>query len=71
VLAVGVADTGANGLFAVASDAGQDALVAVLSSLYPVVTVLLARALLAERITRPQGVGVGIALAGVVLASAS
>jgi drug/metabolite transporter (DMT)-like permease len=71
VLAVGVADTGANALFAVASDAGQDALVAVLSSLYPVVTVLLARAVLAERLSRPQGAGVAVALVGVALASVS
>jgi drug/metabolite transporter (DMT)-like permease len=71
VLAVGVADTGANALFAVASTAGQDAVVAVLASLYPIVTVLLARAVLGERITRAQGAGVGVALVGVALASAA
>jgi len=71
VLAVGAADTGANALFAIASTAGQDALVAVLASLYPVVTVLLARATLGERLARGQGVGVGVALLGVALASAT
>jgi drug/metabolite transporter (DMT)-like permease len=71
VLAVGVADTGANALFAVASTAGEDALVAVLASLYPVVTVLLARAVLGERISRLQGAGVAVALVGVALASIS
>ena len=38
-----------------------------LSSLYPAVTILLARALLGERIRQVQGVGVLAALAGVVL----
>jgi drug/metabolite transporter (DMT)-like permease len=42
------------------------ALVAVLGSLYPVVTVILAHAILGERLTRKQKAGIGIALAGVV-----
>jgi len=71
VFAVGAADTGANALFAIASTAGQDALVAVLASLYPVVTVLLARVALGERLSRGQGAGVGVALVGVALASVS
>ena len=69
IAAVGVADTGANALFAVASEGGADALVAMLGSLYPVTTVLLARTLLAERMTVRQGVGVGLALAGAALVS--
>lgn len=66
VAAVGLADVSANALFAVASSRGLLALVAVLGSLYPVVTVILAHMLLGERLTRTQKAGIGIALAGVV-----
>ena len=65
VAAVGVADVTANALFAFASGHGLLALVAVLGSLYPIVTVLLAHLLLGERLTRPQKVGIAVALAGV------
>jgi drug/metabolite transporter (DMT)-like permease len=65
VAAVGLADVSANALFAVASSRGLLSLVAVLGSLYPVVTVLLAHALLGERLTRAQQAGVVVALAGV------
>lgn len=67
--AVGLGDTGANALFAVASETGPDALVAVLGSLYPVTTLLLARALLAERLTARQAVGVLLAVCGAALLS--
>jgi drug/metabolite transporter (DMT)-like permease len=69
VLLVGAADTGANALFASATVAGQDALVAVLGSLYPVVTVVLARLALTERLSGTQMAGVASALLGVALAS--
>lgn len=65
VAAVGLADVSANALFAVASSRGLLALVSVLGSLYPVVTVILAHVLLGERLTRAQKTGIGIALAGV------
>ncbi len=65
VAAVGLADVSANALFAVASSRGLLSLVAVLGSLYPVVTVLLAHVLLGERLTRAQQGGVFVALAGV------
>jgi drug/metabolite transporter (DMT)-like permease len=71
VAAVGVADVTANALFAVASGHGLLALVSVLGSLYPVVTVLLAYALLHERLTMLQRAGVAAALAGVVAISAT
>jgi drug/metabolite transporter (DMT)-like permease len=45
-------------------------IVAVLASLYPVVIVVLARVLLAERVARPQLAGVAVALVGVALISA-
>jgi drug/metabolite transporter (DMT)-like permease len=66
VALVGLADVSANALFALASGHGLLALVAVLGSLYPVVTVLLAHVLLGERLTRAQQAGVAVALAGVV-----
>jgi drug/metabolite transporter (DMT)-like permease len=63
----GVFDLAANGLFALASRDGLVSVVGVLSSLYPVVTVLLARQLLQERLARPQLLGVLAALVGVIL----
>jgi drug/metabolite transporter (DMT)-like permease len=70
VAAVGVADVTANALFALASGHGLLAIVAVLGSLYPVVTVLLAHVLLGERLTRAQQAGVAVALAGVAAVGA-
>jgi len=71
VVLVGLADVTANALFAFASGHGLLALVSVLGSLYPVMTVLLAHVLLGERLTRPQKAGVAIALAGVALIAAA
>jgi len=71
VALVGVADVTANALFAFASSHGLLALVAVLGSLYPVVTVLLAHLLLGERLTRAQRAGVAIALTGVAAIAAA
>ena len=70
VAGVGIADVTANALFALASTKGLLAIVAVLGSLYPVVTVLLAHVLLGERLTRTQQAGVAVALAGVAAVSA-
>jgi drug/metabolite transporter (DMT)-like permease len=67
--AVGLADVGANLLFALATQRGLLSVTAVLGSLYPVITVLLARLLLRERLRLVQQVGVVGALAGVVLVS--
>ena len=71
VIGAGVGDTGANVLLTLASGSGQDALVAVLASLYPVVTVVLARVVLRERLSAWQAAGVVAALAGVALVSAA
>jgi drug/metabolite transporter (DMT)-like permease len=68
--AVGLLDLGANGLYALATTHGLLSVVSVLGSLYPAVTVVLARFVLAERIARVQEVGVVLALAGVVAISA-
>jgi drug/metabolite transporter (DMT)-like permease len=70
VAAVGLVDTTANVLFTYAASAGNLGVVSVLGSLYPVATVLLARVVLAERLSRPQGAGVAVALAGVLLMAA-
>jgi drug/metabolite transporter (DMT)-like permease len=67
---VGVADTGATLLYAAASTKGLLSVVSVLSSLYPIVIVVLARVLLAERVARTQLAGVAVALAGVAMISA-
>jgi drug/metabolite transporter (DMT)-like permease len=65
IVAVGLFDVSANALFALASTEGLVSLVAVVASLYPVVTIFLARAVLGERVRTSQGVGVVLALAGV------
>jgi drug/metabolite transporter (DMT)-like permease len=68
---IGVLDTGGNVLFAAASSLhGLLSVVSVLASLYPAVTVLLARLVLRERVARTQNMGVLVTLAGVVLISA-
>jgi len=68
---VGLADVSANTLFALASQRGLLAVVAVLGSLFPVVTVILAHLVLGERISTVQRVGVAVALAGVAMVSAA
>jgi len=70
LVAAGVLDTSANGLFAIATTKGSDAVAAVLGSLYPVATVILAAALLHERVHRAQAAGIAVALTGVLLVSA-
>jgi drug/metabolite transporter (DMT)-like permease len=70
LVATGVFDVGANTSFAFASRAGLLSVVAVLASLYPVVTVLLAREVHGERLARVQVVGALGTLVGVALLSA-
>ena len=67
---VGVGDGGANAAFAAASVSGLVSVASVLSSLYPVVTAVLAWRLAGERLRRVQVVGVVAAMAGVVLLAA-
>jgi len=68
VLAVGgTLDCGATGLYALANTKGALSIVAVVGSLYPVMTVVLARVVLGERIRPVQGAGVAAALAGVAM----
>jgi drug/metabolite transporter (DMT)-like permease len=70
ILAVGFFDLLANLLFVLAVERGLLSVVGVLGALYPAVTVLLARAVLHERLTRSQDIGVAITIAGVVVLGA-
>lgn len=65
--AAGNLDMAANAIYLLAARRGLLALVAVLSSLYPVSTVLLARLALKEELLRVQVVGLGLAATGVAL----
>jgi len=67
--AVGLGDTLGNALFAASSAHGLVSVTSVLASLYPIVTVVLARILLHERVDRGQEAGIVATLAGVVLIS--
>jgi len=67
VAGIGLLDLGANVLYNTSTTIGELSTVAVASSLYPVTTVLLAAALLGERVRGVQRTGVIIALCGVVL----
>ena len=67
---IGFGDMFGNLLFAAASTSGLVSVTSVLASLYPIVTVVLARVVLSERVARSQEAGVGLTLAGVVLISA-
>jgi drug/metabolite transporter (DMT)-like permease len=70
VVLTGVLDTGANGFFILATRHGLLSVVAVLSSLYPVVTAALAAVHLKERLAPSQVAGVALAVGGVALMSA-
>ena len=63
----GIVDTIGNVCFAASSQHGLVSLTAVLASLYPIVTVLLAASLLHERVAPLQRAGIVLTLAGVVL----
>jgi len=66
---IGGCDIVANGSYALAASRGDLSIAAVLASLYPVVTALLARGVLAERLRPVQSVGVIAAVTGVLLLS--
>jgi drug/metabolite transporter (DMT)-like permease len=70
IAAIGALDLLANLLFVLAAGRGLLSVVGVLGSLYPAVTVILARLVLQERLTRTQNAGVLVTLAGVVALAA-
>jgi drug/metabolite transporter (DMT)-like permease len=66
-IGTGFVDAGATMSLALALQRGSLVLVSVLGSLFPAVTVVLARFVLRERIGRAQAVGLGLALAAVAM----
>ena len=70
LILAGTLDCSATGLYGLANTKGALSIVAVVGSLYPVMTLILARAVLRERIRRVQQVGVLAALAGVAMIAA-
>ena len=67
IAAAGVLDVAANVFYLVATRFGLLSLVAVLTSMYPAVTVLMARIFLNERMVTTQLVGLGLAGAAIVM----
>jgi drug/metabolite transporter (DMT)-like permease len=67
---IGIGDLLGNVLFAAASTTGLVSVTSVLASLYPIVTVIMARLVLRERVARLQEGGIALTLAGVALISA-
>jgi drug/metabolite transporter (DMT)-like permease len=69
VILAGLLDVGGNALYVVARDQLPLGLAAALTGLYPVVTMLLARSVLGERVPRLGLAGVALAMLGIVLIS--
>jgi drug/metabolite transporter (DMT)-like permease len=70
VVLAGILDMTANGLYILSTRQGLLSLVAVLSSLYPIVTAILARVILSERLAVRQQVCALLAIGGAVLIAA-
>jgi uncharacterized membrane protein len=70
LLALGVFFAGANAFYAGGTSRGDLSTVAVAASLYPAVTVCLARGILGERVRRIQDVGIVAATVGIVMIAA-
>lgn len=70
IVGVGILDMAGNGAFILAVQSGALAVAAVLSSLYPVTTVILATVLLGERVTRSHAAGIALAVAAIVCIAA-
>ena len=70
IAAVGVLDMAGNGAFILAVQTGSLAVAAVLSSLYPVTTVILAAVVLRERVTATHAFGIALAMAAIACIAA-
>ena len=66
-IAGGALDMIANALYMIAARVGPLSIVVTLASLYPASTVILARVVLGERLSVVQGIGIGCALAAVLI----
>jgi drug/metabolite transporter (DMT)-like permease len=66
-IAVGIADIAGNACYIAATQAGRLDVAAVVSSFFPIVTVILAVALLHERVTRSHAAGIAAAAVAVAL----
>jgi drug/metabolite transporter (DMT)-like permease len=67
LIAAGLGDLGGNAFFVLANQAGELAVAVVLSSLYPVITTILAAIFLHERLRAWQVLGIALAGVGVLL----
>jgi drug/metabolite transporter (DMT)-like permease len=70
MVGVGALDMAGNAAFILAVQTGSLAIAAILSSLYPVTTVILATLFLRERVTRAHAAGIALAAFAIICIAA-